>query len=68
MRERVESQLAHYEQLPTQEQARRSAFEGFGRGAEFQGSDRFLVQDRLGAGGFGVVYQVYDREQEAVVP
>ena len=52
---------------PEVDQARRSAFAGLGRGAEFQGSDRFLVQHRLGAGGFGVVYQVYDREQEAVV-
>lgn len=34
---------------------------------EFGGTDRFLVQGRLGAGGFGVVYKVLDRERNAVV-
>lgn len=37
------------------------------RRAEFNGTNRFEVQRRLGAGGFGVVYQVYDRQQDAVV-
>lgn len=34
---------------------------------EFQGTTRFLIQKRLGAGGFGVVYQAYDREHNSVV-
>ncbi|MBZ5618581.1 MAG: AAA family ATPase [Acidobacteriia bacterium] len=34
---------------------------------EFEGGDRFIVQRRLGSGGFGVVYQVYDRHREAVL-
>lgn len=34
---------------------------------EFGGTDRFLVQGRLGAGGFGVVYKVLDRERNALV-
>lgn len=34
---------------------------------EFQGTERFLIQKRLGAGGFGVVYQAYDREHNSVV-
>ena len=34
---------------------------------EFSGSDRFIVQRRLGSGGFGIVYQVYDRRREAVL-
>ena len=33
----------------------------------FGGNERFAVQRRLGSGGFGVVYQVYDRERGAVV-
>ncbi len=37
------------------------------RWAEFRGTERFVVQRRLGQGGFGVVYQVYDRQQDAVV-
>jgi serine/threonine protein kinase len=34
---------------------------------EFRGTDRFLVQRRLGAGGFGVVYEALDRDRNAVV-
>ena len=37
------------------------------REPEFTGNDRFVVQRRLGSGGFGVVFQVYDRYREAVV-
>ncbi len=33
----------------------------------FGGNDRFVVQGRLGAGGFGVVYKVFDRERNALV-
>ncbi|MBI4850325.1 MAG: protein kinase [Acidobacteria bacterium] len=32
-------------------------------GTEFTGTKRFLVRRRLGVGGFGVVYQVYDQER-----
>jgi serine/threonine protein kinase len=31
------------------------------------GSDRFVVQRRLGQGGFGVVYQAYDKKREQMV-
>ncbi|MBI4853013.1 MAG: protein kinase [Acidobacteria bacterium] len=34
---------------------------------KFVGTSRFLIQKRLGQGGFGVVYQVYDREQNSIV-
>jgi hypothetical protein len=34
---------------------------------DFDGSDRFTVQGRLGAGGYGVVYRVMDRQRNAVV-
>jgi eukaryotic-like serine/threonine-protein kinase len=34
---------------------------------EFLGTSRFLIQKPLGAGGFGVVYQVFDRERNATV-
>ena len=37
------------------------------RRAEFRGTERFVVQRHLGQGGFGVVYQVHDRQQDAVV-
>ncbi|MEM8962435.1 MAG: protein kinase [Acidobacteriota bacterium] len=33
----------------------------------FSGSDRFLIQRRLGAGAFGVVYEAYDRGHDALV-
>jgi serine/threonine protein kinase len=33
----------------------------------FTGTGRFTVQRQLGAGGFGVVYQVHDRVRQAVV-
>lgn len=34
---------------------------------EFQGTARFIIQKRLGAGGFGVVYQAYDREHNSTI-
>ncbi|MBK7995221.1 MAG: protein kinase [Blastocatellia bacterium] len=34
---------------------------------DFSGTARFLIQKRLGAGGFGVVYQAYDQERNSVV-
>ncbi len=33
----------------------------------FVGSERFQIQRRLGAGGFGVVYQALDRDREKIV-
>lgn len=35
--------------------------------ADFQGTERFTVQRRLGSGGFGVVYQVYDHDENSSV-
>ncbi len=34
---------------------------------EFEGTSRFLIQKRLGAGGFGVVYQAFDQERKCLV-
>src|ERR1051326_9120205 len=34
---------------------------------EFKGTDRFSIQRCLGTGGFGVVYQAFDRERNALV-
>jgi eukaryotic-like serine/threonine-protein kinase len=33
----------------------------------FPGTDRFLIQNRLGVGGFGTVYRTYDRERGTTV-
>ena len=41
------------------------AFDGNDR--VFAGNERFLVERRLGQGGFGVVYQVFDRHRKARV-
>ncbi len=41
---------------------------GARQGAEdFAGTDRFLVQRRLGAGAYGVVYEAYDRREKSLV-
>ena len=37
------------------------------REQEFHGTERFEIQRRLGAGGFGVVYQAYDHERGSPV-
>jgi hypothetical protein len=37
------------------------------REEEFCGTERFAVQRRLGAGAFGVVYEVFDRERGSIV-
>ena len=34
---------------------------------EFQGTERFAIEGRLGAGAFGVVYRAFDRERDAAV-
>lgn len=35
--------------------------------SDFRGTDRFVVQRRIGAGAFGTVYEALDRERETVV-
>jgi hypothetical protein len=42
-------------------------FEPFDDSEELAGISRFAVQERLGAGTFGVVYRVFDRERNSVV-
>src|SRR5215470_17846194 len=34
---------------------------------DFPGTERFSIERRLGAGGFGVVYRAYDRKRASVV-
>src|SRR6266849_1124770 len=34
---------------------------------DFVGNDRFLIQERLGAGGYGVVYRAVDRQRNHLV-
>lgn len=34
---------------------------------DFSGTDRFEIRERLGAGGFGVVYEAFDKERNAPV-
>jgi hypothetical protein len=74
LRQEVEKLLAAERELatsflesPAEEHLRAAIHEALPRPAEFRGTERFAVQRRLGQGGFGVVYQVYDRQQDAVV-
>ncbi len=39
----------------------------FDFGADFAGTSRFIVQERLGSGTFGVVYRVFDQERNSEV-
>ena len=34
---------------------------------DFVGTDRFEIQERLGAGGYGVVYRAVDRQRNVLV-
>ena len=38
-----------------------------GTGDDFSGTARFEIRRRLGAGGFGTVYECYDRQQQSLV-
>jgi eukaryotic-like serine/threonine-protein kinase len=66
LRGEVESLLFH-QQSAREHLVRAVHAAGFPDRAEFEGTQRFLIQRRLGEGGYGVVYEVYDRWQEAVV-
>jgi hypothetical protein len=41
--------------------------QGLGESVQFSGTPRFIVEERLGEGTFGIVYRVFDRERNAAV-
>ncbi len=53
--------VSHVGQLETRSIIPRQSAE------DFAGTDRFLVQRRLGAGAYGVVYEAYDRQENSLV-